>query len=184
MYNLAGFLCNYWIFPVGQSVSPILCLSWPYQCWYWSPVHTTITGLPHLLWLFLLCTTDQMTSVPVPAWLPGCCLAAAWLLPVSLPPLTSYFTWPDVRWRYVTCPDQDQLTDSQNTLTSLHHLPGLGLPHHHARPPAPPTPPSSPRNVDQSVKTAGDSGFVQRRSGGSFYIVFQSVRLGKKCREI
>ena len=96
MYNLAGFLCNYWIFPVGQSVSPILCLSWPYQCWYWSTVHTTITGLPHLLWLFLLCTTDQMMSVPVPAWLlPGCCLYPSLPSPRTLLGLT----WGDATLR-------------------------------------------------------------------------------------
>ena len=100
MYNLAGFLCNYWIFPVGQSVSPILCLSWPYQCWYWSTVHTTITGLPHLLWLFLLCTTDQMMSVPVPTWLPGCCLAAACIPPS--PHLVLYLAWREVTLRYVS----------------------------------------------------------------------------------
>ena len=184
MYNLTGVLGNYWIFPVGQLVSPILCLRLTFSMLVLVQITITITG--RITLLTILCTADRPNTLS--ALLYSTILppdqsrkvgryACAWLACPVLhpsPPLTSYFAWPELRWRYYVlryvCPHQDQLltvktlslhfTSLHSTLVHHQHLPDLSEPHHHHHhatdpTPASPSSPSSSGNVDSSAETTG-----------------------------
>ena len=59
MYNLAGVQGNYWIFPVGQLASPILCLRLTFSMLVLVQITITITGRITLLILSSVLQTDQ-----------------------------------------------------------------------------------------------------------------------------
>ena len=119
MYNLAGVLGNYWIFPVGQLVSPILCLRLTFSMLVLVQITITITG--RITLLTILCTADRPNTLSALlystilqpdqsrkvgryacAWLAGC-PGLSCIPPLPSPRTLLGLSWGDVTTSYLTC---------------------------------------------------------------------------------